>query len=83
LGSVLVADPQRLILGLPWYLMIALGFGAVVFLAWFYLAVATARELFRKSMPLPLRAACVFFAGAFALYLPFIDYWRLTLLPVL
>ncbi len=83
LGSVLAADPQRLILGFPWYLLGALGFGSVVFLTWLYLAFAITRELLGKSMPLSVRGASVVFTAAFAFYLPFIVYWRLTILPVL
>ena len=80
---MLAADPQRLILGFPWYLLGALGFGSVVFLTWLYLAFETTRELLRKSIPLSLRGASVVFTAAFAFYLPFVVYWRLTILPVL
>ena len=83
LGGALVADPQRLILGLPWYLVAALSFGCAVFLIWLLLAASTVRELIRKSMPFSMRFASVILSAAFAFYLPFIVYWRLTILPAL
>jgi hypothetical protein len=81
MARVLGADPQRLILGLPWYLLGAPGFGSVVFLTWLYLAFAITRELLGKSMPLSVRGASVVFTAASAFYLPFIIYWRLTISP--
>jgi hypothetical protein len=79
LGSVLWADPQRLILGPPWYLRCSPAFGAVVPVVWIYLAVATVRMTAKgkSGVFLPVVSAC--FAAAFALYLPFIHYWRPTI----
>jgi hypothetical protein len=49
LGAALLVDPQRLILGLPWYLIGALSFGVVVPFVWVYLAVATVRAIFAAA----------------------------------
>src|SRR5262249_25652314 len=80
LGAVLAADPQRLILGLPWYLIGALAFGAAVPLVWIYLAAATARAVVAGNSPARVRLVSVLLTGIFALYVPFIFYWRLTIL---
>lgn len=79
LGAVLVADPQRLIRGLPWYVTAALAFGAVIPLMWVSLAVSTCVDIFRKSWT----RVEVSMAIVLGLYIPFILYWQLTLLPVL
>ena len=83
LGAALVADPQRLILGLPWYLIGALAFGAVVPFVWARLAVSTAKAILTATSPLSFRVTSMFATVAFALYVPFILYWRLTILPPL
>ena len=83
LGAAVLYDPQRLILGLPWYLIGALTFGAVVPFVWAYLAVSTVRAIFAASSPLSLSVSSLFATATFALYVPFILYWRLTVLPLL
>jgi CubicO group peptidase (beta-lactamase class C family) len=83
LGAALAADPQRLILGLPWYLIGALAFGTVVPLVWIYLAATAVRALVTGAWPMPLRVAAALTAALSALYLPFTLFWQLTLLPVL
>jgi hypothetical protein len=83
LGAALVADPQRLILGLPWYLTGALILGTVAPLVWVYLAVATGSAIVTGAWPLSLRVIAVFATPTFALYLPFILFWQLTILPLL
>jgi len=83
LGAALVADPQRLILGIPWYLTAALAIGVVVPLAWLYLAASTCRLFIKKSCPLWVRLNATLAALGLGLYIPFIMYWQLTALPVL
>ena len=81
LGGALVVDPQRLILGIPWYLAAALAFGAVVPLAWLYLAVSTCRLFIRKSCA-AVRLSATAGTLSLGLYTPFIVYWQLTALPL-
>ncbi|MGI8746613.1 MAG: permease prefix domain 1-containing protein [Bryobacteraceae bacterium] len=68
---------------MPWYLIWALSFGAIVVCVWIYLAVATGKAVLTRTSPVSRRVISVFFTATFALYLPFILYWRLTILPVL
>jgi hypothetical protein len=77
LGAVLVADPQRLILGIPWYVTAALAFGAVVPLVWLYLAASTCRGLIKRSWPTSAALSRVAATLGLALYIPFILCWQL------
>jgi len=81
LGAALVADPQRLILGIPWYLAAALAFGAVVPLVWIYLAASTCWGLFKKSYPTVNALSVVLTPAGLGLYIPFTAYWQLATLP--
>ena len=81
LGAALVADPQRLILGLPWYLKAALAFGTVVPLVWVYLAASTCRGLIKRSWPASVALGRLAATLGLALYIPFILYWQLLALP--
>lgn len=64
-GAALIADPQRLILGIPWYLNIALSLGLFVAVAWLNLLFRTIRE--KRS----------FYAVAtYALYFPVLWMWN-------
>jgi hypothetical protein len=83
LGAVLVADPQRLILGSPWYLTVALGVGTLVPLAWLCLAASTCWGLFKRTYAPAHPLSAVLITLALGLYLPFISYWQLTALPML
>lgn len=83
LGAALVADPQRLILGNPWYLTATLTFGAAVPLVWAYLAVSTCRGVVRKSWPTSDTLCRLLATFGLALYIPFVVYWQLALLPAL
>jgi len=74
LGAILLAEPQRLILGAPWYLTFATSIGTIVPVAWLYLVVtiflnrpATLPEAFRQlSLALLLGS-----------YIPFKFYWHI------
>ena len=81
LGAVLVADPQRLILGNPWYLTAVLVFGTLVPLVWVFLVASTCRGLTRASYPASHWLSAILAALGLGLYIPFILYWRLTVLP--
>ena len=83
LGAVLVADPQRLILGNPWYLTVALVFGTVVPLVWAYLAASTCWGLVKKSYSTAHSLTAVLATLVLGLYIPFTAYWQLTAVPVL
>jgi len=74
LGAVLAADPQRLILGKPWYLQVALLFGALVPVVWVYLAGTTCWALVKKRDA----GWDVLITLGLGLYIPFILYWQLT-----
>jgi hypothetical protein len=82
-GAALMADPQRLILGVPWYLKAALMFGAVVPVAWAYLAASTLRGIVHRSWPLSAALGRVAATLAFSLYIPFALYWQLFMAPTL
>jgi len=82
LGAVLVADPQRLILGSPWYLTVALGVGTLVPLVWLCLAASTCWGLFKRTYAPAHPLSAVLITLALGLYLPFISYWQLTALPI-
>jgi len=82
LGAVLVADPQRLIVGIPWYLAVALAFGAVVPLGWVILAASTCRGLAERSHPTAHPLSAVLTTLGLGLYIPFTMYWQLTALPI-
>jgi hypothetical protein len=82
LGAVLVADPQRLILGNPWYLTVALALGTVVPLVWAHLAASTCWGLVKKSYPTAHALSGVLTTLGLGLYIPFTAYWQLTALPV-
>jgi len=82
LGAVLVVDPQRLILGEPWYLKGALAVGTVVPLVWAFYAASMCRLLIRKSYPSSNPLSAILTALGLGLYTPFIMYWQLTSLPV-
>lgn len=70
LGGVLIADPQRLILGLPWHLMAALIFGiTAVPAAWLY----TAWQAIVKP-----HFAAIWATPIYTVYLLFTYYWNLT-----
>ena len=68
LGAALIADPQRLILGTPWYLGASLALGWVAAAVWVHLAFAA------------LRGPKALFAGMalFAFYFPFVRIWNLA-----
>lgn len=83
LGAVLFADPQRLILGIPWYLSVALAFGVIIPLLWLVLFGSTCAALWRRDWPMPVVCGRVLAMILLALYLPFIWSWHLTILPVL
>ena len=83
LGAVMVADPQRIILGNPWYLTVALAFGTAVPLVWVFLVVATWRGLIRKAHSTPYVVSARLTILVMGLYIPFIVYWQLTSLPAL
>lgn len=82
LGAALVADPQRLILGNPWYLTAALAFGAVVPLVWACLLASMCWGLIGKSYSTSNPLSALLTALGLGLYIPFIMYWQLTALPV-
>lgn len=82
LGAVLWADPQRLILKAPWYLDVALAFGATAPRVWVYLAFPTGSILIRTPHSWADRLSGVLTALALGLYLPFITYWQITAPPV-
>jgi CubicO group peptidase (beta-lactamase class C family) len=81
LGAALVADPQRLILGNPWYLSGALAFGTVVPLGWVFLVASTCWGFVRRSYPAAHRLSVVLTTLVLGLYIPFIAYWQLIALP--
>ncbi len=81
LGAVLAADPQRLILGNPWYLTIALAFGAGIPLVWAFLVASTCRGLAKRSSPTAHPLSLVLTTLGLGLYIPFTAYWQLTALP--
>jgi CubicO group peptidase (beta-lactamase class C family) len=83
LGAALVADPQRLILGIPWYLKASLLFGALVPPVWIYLAASTLRGIVGRSWPLPAALGRVAAMAALSLYIPFALYWQLFTAPTL
>jgi CubicO group peptidase (beta-lactamase class C family) len=83
LGATLVADPQRLILGTPWYLNVALALGTVVPFVWAYLATSTCWALAKKSYLTAGRLSGVLTTLVLGLYIPFIAYWQLTAPSVL
>jgi CubicO group peptidase (beta-lactamase class C family) len=82
LGAALLADPQRLILGNPWYLKMALAFGTLVPLLWAYLAASTSWGLLKKSYAGAHPLSAVLTTLGMGLYIPFIAYWQLVALPV-
>jgi hypothetical protein len=67
LGAALVADPQRLIVGAPWYLSAALAMGWVVAAAWVCLVIVALGRGRRKLLV---------GAGVFALYFPLLRMWN-------
>lgn len=81
LSAALAADPQRLILGLPWYLSCALAIGTIVPFAWIYLVAVTARAAFNGAWPTSALAMSTAGVLAFAFYIPFEFYWRIMLWP--
>ena len=83
LGAALLADPQRLILGNPWYLKIALAFGTVVPLVWACLIASTCWGLLKKSYVTAHSLNAVLTTLGLGLYIPFIAYWQLIAPPVL
>jgi hypothetical protein len=82
LGAVLIADPQRLILGYPWYLTAALAFGTVATLVWVFLVASTCRDLVTRSQLTAHPLSAVLTMLALGLYIPFTAYWQLTALPI-
>jgi hypothetical protein len=82
LAAALVADPQRLILGIPWYLTVALAFGAAVPLLWAYLAISTSQGIVSKSWSTSDTLVRLLMTFCLGLYIPFVLYWQLALLPV-
>ena len=83
LGAALVVDPQRLILGIPWYLGAALAFGAVVPVVWVFYAASTCRLLIGKSYPASKALRATLTGIGLGLYIPFIMYWQLTALSII
>ena len=83
LGAVLLSDPQRLILGIPWYLTVALTFGMIVPLLWLLLAGSICAALWRRSWPTSVACGRVLATVLLAFYFPFIWSWHLTILPEL
>ena len=79
LAAALLADPQRLILGNPWYLKTALAFGTVVPLVWLYLIASTCWGLLKKSYVIAHSLNAVLTTLGLGLYIPFIAYWQLIL----
>jgi CubicO group peptidase (beta-lactamase class C family) len=76
LAAMLIADPQRLILGLPWYLEGALWFGWSVPFLWVCLAVAVLQGAIRNSWTRSGALWRVVTAGLLGLYVPFCLYWQ-------
>ena len=81
LAAALVADPQRLIIGLPWYVSVALAIGTLVPLAWIYFIALTVRAVLAKKWPASAIAMSLLGGLAFAFYTPFEYYWRIMLWP--
>jgi len=78
LGAVLAADPQRLILGLPWYVSAATSAGWLCLAPWLMLAATTAIAVRNRSVSrgqgLGLCAATI----GLGWYVPFLWYWRIV-----
>ena len=71
-------DPQRLILGIPWYLTAALAFGKLaVPLAWLYLAASTCQGLIKNSWRKSEALSRLLLTTSLAFYIPFALYWKL------
>ncbi len=83
LGAVLFTDPQRLILGIPWYLAVALAFGMAVPVLWLYLFGTACVAVWKRSWPLSAASGRMLATVILALYVPFVWYWHLTILPLL
>jgi hypothetical protein len=83
LGAALIADPQRLILGNPWYLTAGLAFGAAVPFGWILFVGSMCRDLSGTSYPASRLLSRGLTALGLGLYIPFILYWQLTSLPAL
>ena len=83
LGAVLFADPQRLIIGIPWYLTVALTVGMTVPLLWLFLFGSTCAALWRRKWPISVACGRVLATALLSIYLPFIWFWNLTILPIL
>ncbi len=83
LGAALLADPQRLMLGNPSYLTAVLAFGSTLPFLWSYLAISTCQGVVRKSWPIPDALSRLLATFGLALYIPFVVYWQLALLPPL